>query len=130
MFRKNQTQASFRQIRGNLVSVGLCIFEIWLLVQMEANVHSKNACQQHSPLQAPPVVLAAPDATPGTQILPSFAVMLTPKSRFRSGFLEFTLNFSGLSIILCNSGTKTRNPHVNCSDNLQIGALGTSNSNL
>ena len=26
---------------------------------MEANVHSKNAGQRHSPLQAPPVVLAA-----------------------------------------------------------------------
>ena len=90
----------FRQIRGNLVSVGLCIFGIWLLVQMEANVHSKNAAQRHSPLQAPPVVLAAPVATPGTQILPSFAVMLKPKSRFRSRFLEFTLNSSGLSIIL------------------------------
>ena len=46
------------------------------------------------------MVLAALDATPGTQIIPSFAVMLTPKSRFRSRFLEFTLNFSGLSIIL------------------------------
>ena len=56
--------------------------------------------QRHSPLQAPPVVLAAPDATPGTQIVPSFAVMLTPKSRFRSKILKFTLNFSGLSIIL------------------------------
>ena len=100
MFRKNQTRAEFRQIRGNLVSVGLCIFGIWLLVQMEANVHSKNAAQRHSPLQAPPVVLAAPDATPGTQIVPSFAVMLTPKSRFRSRILKFTLNFSGLSIIL------------------------------
>ena len=52
------------------------------------------------PLQAPPVVLAAPDATPGAQISPSFAVMLTPKSRFRSRILKFTLNFSGLSIIL------------------------------
>ena len=100
MSRKNQTQAQFRQIRGTLVSVGLCIFGIWLLVQMEANVHSKNAAQRHSPLQAPPVVLAALDATPGTQILPSFAVMLKPKSRFRSRFLEFTLNSSGLSIIL------------------------------
>ena len=56
--------------------------------------------QRHSPLQVPPVVLAAPDATPGTQIIPSFAVMLTPKSRFRSRILKFTLNFSGLSIIL------------------------------
>ena len=98
--RKNQTQASFRQIRGNLVSVGLCIFAIWLLVQMEANVHRVNAGRRHSPLQAPPVVLAAPVATPGTQILPSFAVMLMSKSRFRSRFLEFTLNSSGLSIIL------------------------------
>ena len=60
----------------------------------------KNAGRRHSPLQAPPVVLAAPDATPGTQILPSFAVMLKLKSRFRSRFLEFTLNSSGLSIIL------------------------------
>ena len=67
---------------------------------MEANVHNQNAGQRHSPLQAPPVVLAAPDATPGTQILLSFAVMLTPKSRFRSRILKFTLNFSGLSIIL------------------------------
>ena len=100
MFRKNQTQAQFRQIRGNLVSVGLCIFGIWLLVQMEANVYSKNAGQRHSPLQAPPVVLAAPDATPGTQILPSFAVMRKPKSRFRSRILKFALNFSGLSFIL------------------------------
>ena len=108
MFRKNQTQAYFRQIRGNLVSVGLCIVGIWLLVQMEANVHNQNAGQRHSPLQAPPVVLAAPDATPGTQILPSFAVMLTPKSRFRSRILKFALNFSGLSIILpllCKSQT-------------------------
>ena len=100
MSRKNQTQAYFRQIRGNLVSVRLCIFGNWLLVQMEANVHSKNPGQGYSPLQAPPVVLAALDATPGTQILPSFAVMLKPKSRFRSRFLEFTLNSSGLSIIL------------------------------
>ena len=64
--------------------------------------------QRHSPLQVSPVVLAAPDATPGTQILPSFAVMLTPKSRFRSRILKFTLNFSGLSIILpllCKSQT-------------------------
>ena len=56
--------------------------------------------QRHSPLQVPPVVLAAPDATPGTQISPSIAVMLTPKSRFRSRILKFTLNFPGLSIIL------------------------------
>ena len=81
---------------------------------MEANVHSKNAGRRHSPLQAPPVVLAALDATPGTQILPSFAVMLKPKSRFRSRFLEFTLNSSGLSIILRN---RKQNPDVNCSDN-------------
>ena len=114
MSRKNQTQAYFRQIRGNLVSVGLCIFGIWLLVQMEANVHRKNAGRRHSPLQAPPVVLAALDATPGTQILPSFAVMLKPKSRFRSRFLEFTLNSSGLSIILA---LLQQNPDVNCSDN-------------
>ena len=127
MSRKNETQASFRQIRGNLVSVGLCIFGNWLLVQMEANVHSKNAGRRHSPLQAPPVVLAAPVATPGTQILPSFAVMLTPKSRFRSRFLEFNLNSSGLSIILA---LLQQNLDVNCSDNLHIGALGTSNSNL
>ena len=33
-------------------------------------------------------------------MLPSFAVMLAPKSRFRSRILKFTLNFSGLSIIL------------------------------
>ena len=127
MSRKNQTQAYFRQIRGNLVSVGLCIFGIWLLVQMEANVHSKNAGRRHSPLQAPPVVLVALDATPGTQILPSFAVMLKPKSRFRSRFLEFTLNSSGLSIILA---LLQQNPDVTCSDNLHMGALGTSNSNL
>ena len=88
---------------------------------MEANVHSKNAAQRHSPLQAPPVVLAALDATP------SFAVMLKPKSRFRSRFLEFTLNSSGLSIILA---LLQQNPDVNCSDNLHTGALGTSNSNL
>ena len=94
---------------------------------MEANVHSKNAGRRHSPLQAPPVVLAALDATPGTQILPSFAVMLKPKSRFRSRFLKFTLNSSGLSIILA---LLQQNPDVNCSDNLQIEALGTSNSNL
>ena len=94
---------------------------------MEANVHNKNAGRRHSPLQAPPVVLAALDATPGTQILPSFAVMLKPKSRFRSRFLEFTLNFSGLSIILA---LLQQNPDVNCSDNLHMGALGTSNSNL
>ena len=94
---------------------------------MEANVHSKNAGRRHSPLQAPPVVLAALDATPGTQILPSFAVMLKPKSRFRSRFLEFTLNSSGLSIILA---LLQQNPDVNCSDNLHIGAPGTSNSNL
>ena len=67
---------------------------------MEANVHNQNAGQRHSPLQATPVVLAALEATPGTQIIPSFAVMLTPKSRFRSRILKFTLNFSGLSIIL------------------------------
>ena len=67
---------------------------------MEANVHNQNAAQRHSPLQATPVVLAALEATPGTQIIPSFAVMLTPKSRFRSRILKFTLNFSGLSIIL------------------------------
>ena len=60
----------------------------------------KNAGQRHSPLQAPPVVLAAPDATPGTQILPSFAVMRKPKSRLRSRILKFALNFSGLSFIL------------------------------
>ena len=94
---------------------------------MEANVYSKNVGQRHSPLQAPPVVLAALDATPGTQILPSFAVMLKPKSRFRSRFLEFTLNSSGLSIILA---LLQQNPDVNCSDNLHIGALRTSNSNL
>ena len=94
---------------------------------MEANVHSKNAGRRHSPLQAPPVVLAALDATPGTQIIPSFAVMLKSKSRFRSRFLEFTLNSSGLSIILA---LLQQNPDVNCSDNLHIGALGTSNSNL
>ena len=43
-----------------------------------------------------------PTGTPcsRTQILPSFAVMLKPKSRFRSRFLELTLNSSGLSIIL------------------------------
>ena len=81
---------------------------------MEANVHSKNAAQRHSPLQAPPVVLAALNATPGAQILPSFAVMLKPKSRFRSRFLEFTLNSSGLSIILA---LLQQNPDVNCSDN-------------
>ena len=97
---------------------------------MEANVHNQNAGQRHSPLQVSPVVLAALEATPGTQIIPSFAVMLTPKSRFRSRILKFTLNFSGLSIILYNSGTKIRNPDVNCSDNLQTEALGTSNSNL
>ena len=67
---------------------------------MEANVHNQNAGQRHSPLQATPVVLAALEATPGTQISPSFAVMLTPKSRFRFKILKFTLNFSGLSIIL------------------------------
>ena len=94
---------------------------------MEANVHSKNVGQRHSPLQAPPVVLAALDATPGTQILPSFPVMLKPKSRFRSRFLEFTLNSSGLSIILA---LLQQNPDVNCSDNLHTGAPGTSNSNL
>ena len=33
-------------------------------------------------------------------MLPSFAVMLKPKSRFRSRFLEFTLKSSGFSIIL------------------------------
>ena len=108
MSRKNQTQASFRRIRGNLVSVGLCIFGIWLLVQMEANVHSKNAGRRHSPLQAPPVVLAGLDATPGSQILPAFVVMLKPKSRFRSRFLEFTLNSSGLSIILRNRAKPRR----------------------
>ena len=86
--------------------------------------------QRHSPLQVSPVVLAALEATPGTQIIPSFAVMLTPKSRFRSRILKFTLNFSGLSIILYNSGTKVRNQDVNCSDNFHLGALGTSNSNL
>ena len=94
---------------------------------MEANVHGKNAGQRHSPLQAPPVVLAALDAKAGTQILPSFAVMLKPKSRCRSRFLEFTLNSSGLSIILA---LLQQNPDVNCSDNLHTGALGTSNSNL
>ena len=94
---------------------------------MEANVHSKNAGQRHSPLQAPPVVLAALGATPGTQILPSFAVMLKSKSRFRSRFLEFTLNSSGF---VHHSATVAQNPDVNCSDNLHIGALGTSNSNL
>ena len=67
---------------------------------MEANVHNQNAGQRHSPLQVSPVVLAALEATPVTQIIPSFAVMLTPKSRFRSRILKFTLNFSGLSIIL------------------------------
>ena len=67
---------------------------------MEANVHNQNAGQRHSPLQVSPVVLAALEATPGTQIITSFAVMLTPKSRFRSRILKFTLNFSGLSIIL------------------------------
>ena len=97
---------------------------------MEANVHNQNAGQRYSPLQVTPVVLAALEATPGTQIIPSFAVMLTPKSRFRSRILKFTLNFSGLSIILYNSGTKVRIPDVNCSDNLHLGALGTSNSNL
>ena len=92
----------------------------------DSDIHT----QRHSPLQAPPVVLAALDATPGTQILPSFAVMLKPKSRFRSRFLEFTLNSSGLSTILRNSGTTGQNPDVNCSDNLHMRALGTSNSNL
>ena len=87
----------------------------------------KTLASDNSPLQAPPVVLAAPVATRGTQILPSFAVMLKPKSRFRSRFLEFTLNSSGLSIILA---LLQQNPDVNCSDNLHIGALGTSNSNL
>ena len=67
---------------------------------MEANVHNQNAGQRHSPLQVTPVVLAALEATPGTQIIPSFAVMLTPKSRFRSRILKFDLNFTGLSIIL------------------------------
>ena len=97
---------------------------------MEANVHSNNAGRRHSPLQAPPVELAALGATPGTQILPSFAVMLKSKSRFRSRFLEFTLNSSGLSIILALLRHRKQNPDVNCSDNLHIGALGTSNSNL
>ena len=90
--------------------------------------HFQNAGQRHSPLQAPPVVLAALDATPETQIIPSFALAsASPKSGVRSRFLEFTLNSSGLSIILA---LLQQNPDVNCSDNLHIGALGTSNSNL
>ena len=72
-----------------------------------SDIHT-HSTQRHSPLQAPPVVPAALDATPGTQILPSFAVMLKPKSRFRSRFLEFTLNSSGLSIILRNSAKPRR----------------------
>ena len=91
--QKKPNSGLIQEIRGNLVSVGLCILGIWLLVQMEANVHSKNSGQRHSPLQAPA-------ATPGTQILPSFAVMLKSKSRFRSRILKFALNFSGLFFIL------------------------------
>ena len=60
----------------------------------------KTLASDIHPYRATPVVLAALEATPGTQIIPSFAVMLTPKSRFRSRILKFTLNFSGLSIIL------------------------------
>ena len=65
-----------------------------------SNCTYKNAAQQLSPLQVPPVVLAGPVATPETQILPSSVLMLKPKSRFRHMILKFTLNFSGLSFIL------------------------------
>ena len=42
MCRKNQTQASFREIRGDLVSVALCILEIRLHMQMEAILYTKT----------------------------------------------------------------------------------------
>ena len=78
---------------------------MYIVKTLASDIHT-HSTQRHSPLQAPPVLLAALDATPGTQILASFAVMLKPKSRFRSRFLEFTLNSSGLSIILRNSAAK------------------------
>ena len=102
---------------------------MYIIKTLASDIHP-HSTQRHSSLQATPVVLAALDATPGTQILPSFAVMLKPKSRFRSRFLEFNLNSSGLSIILPLLRNRKQNPDVNCSDNLHIGALGTSNSNL
>ena len=60
----------------------------------------QRAALRVSLLQVPPIVLAAPFATPGTQILPSSVLMLKPKSRFRHRILEFTLNPSGSSSIL------------------------------
>ena len=100
MSRKDQTQAEFMRIRGNLVSVGLCTFGNLATRADGSNCTYKNAAQRLSPLQVPPVVLAAPVATPGTQISPSSVSMLKPKFRFRHMILEFALNSSGLSLIL------------------------------
>ena len=98
--KKNQAEACCRQMRGNFVSVGLCIFGNLPTRAHESNCTYKNAAQQLSPLRAPPVVLAAPDATPKTQILPSYVLMLKPKSKFRSRMLNITLNSSGSSFFL------------------------------
>ena len=84
-----------------ILSLLVCaLLEIWLLVQMDCNCTYQNAAQRLSPLQVPPVVLAAPVATPGTQILPSSVLMMKPKSRFRHRILKFTLKCSCLSFIL------------------------------
>ena len=93
---------------------------------MEANVHIKNAGQRHSPLQVPPVVLAAPDAT-GNSDLTFICRDAEAKVQIQIQDPQICLEFLRF---VHHSATVARNPDVNCSDNLHIGALGSSNSNL
>ena len=85
---------------GVILSVLLCTFGNLGTHAAGSNCTYKKAAQRLSPLQGPPVVLAALVAMPGTQILPSSLLMLKPKSRFRNRILEFILYSSGLSFIL------------------------------
>ena len=123
----------FRQIRGNLVSFGLCIFGIWLLVQMEANVHNQNAGQRQSPLSATFTPTGTPCSTGCTRCnarnsdLTFICCDADAKVQIQIQDPQICLEFLRF---VHHSATVVRNPDVNCSDNLQIGALGTSNSHL
>ena len=63
-------------------------------------LYIQNATPQLSSLQVLPVVLAAPVATAANQISGSCVMILKPKCRFRHRMRKFTLNTSGLSLIL------------------------------
>ena len=91
MSRKNHTQAYFQQIRGNLVSVGLCVFRNLTSRADGSNCTYKSAAQGHSPLQVSAVALATPVASPRTEILSSSVSMLRPKARFRQEILKIIL---------------------------------------